>query len=129
KSKLKLTSDIFLHPSRDTDASWLCEPLQTRRYIYAFSVDVIAIDDDVPDVDAHPELDPVLLGNVSVAFRHPPLNLDGTPQRIHDAGELDQHPVSGGLDDASAMLGNLWVHQLSPVRLELSERAFFVSAH
>jgi hypothetical protein len=58
---------------------------------------------------------------------HPLLNLDGTPQCINDAGELNQHSVSGGLYDASAMLSDLGVYQFTPVRPELSERSAPIS--
>src|SRR5438876_150282 len=39
------------------------------------------------------------------AVEHPPLDLDGTAQGIHHAGELDQHAIARGLHDASAVLG------------------------
>jgi hypothetical protein len=38
-----------------------------------------------------------------IPFGHIPLNLDGATQHVHDAGELDQHAISGGVDDTAAM--------------------------
>jgi hypothetical protein len=52
-------------------------------------------------------------------FGHPALDLDGTARSVHGACELDQHPVSGGLDDVSSMFGNGGIDERFPEGLEL----------
>jgi hypothetical protein len=106
---------ILLHSGRHADAPRLSKPFQTRRHVHAVSEDVIAIDDDVPHVDTYAELDPLLRGHLGVTLDHPSLDLDSTAQGIHNAGELDQHAVPGGLHDPAAVLANLGVNQRAPI--------------
>ena len=68
-------------------------------------------------------------GDVGVALGHFALHLDRAAHRVDDAGELDEQPVAGGLDDAAAVLVDLGVDQLAPNRLQRRERAFLVRAH
>ena len=48
---------------------------------------------------------------------------------IDDAGELDQLPVAGGLDDATAVLGKLGVGHFAVQRRQGRGCAFLVGAH
>ena len=54
-------------------------------------------------------------GTQAVRFGHRLLPVGGAAQRVDDAGELDEEPVAGGLDDAAAMLGDLRVDQLARI--------------
>src|SRR5262249_5700513 len=56
------------------------------------------------------------------------LRLDGAPQCVDDASELDQHAVAGGLDDAAVVYGNFKVDHLAPERLQAAERPFLVGS-
>jgi hypothetical protein len=60
---------------------------------------------------------------------HAALNFNSASRRIDGAGELHQHSVSGGLDDASAMRGDGWIDKGFPDRLELGQRTFFIGTH
>src|SRR5262249_50775016 len=122
---LKLTFRVLLHPTGDTDAPGLRQPLQTRGYVHSVPEDVIAVDDDVTLVNADPELDALVLGHLCVAFGHPALDLDSTAEGVHHARELHEHPVPGGLHDPSPVLGDLRVYQSPAVGLEPGERPFF----
>jgi hypothetical protein len=51
------------------------------------------------------------------------LQLDGTAQRVDDAGQLDQEAVAGRFDDAAPVLGDLRLDQLAARRLEPGEGA------
>src|SRR5262249_41144757 len=90
---------------------------------------VAGITDDVPLVDAHPELDPFVVGDLGVALGHASLQFDSAPHGIHDTRELHEHTVTGGLHDPPPVLGYLGVHQILSMALKLSERAFFVGPH
>ncbi|MFO1055932.1 MAG: hypothetical protein U1E53_03080 [Dongiaceae bacterium] len=57
--------------------------------------DVVAVDDDVADIDADAELDAAVGRHVDGAFRHADLDLGGAAHRVDDAGELHQHAVAG----------------------------------
>ena len=56
-------------------------------------------------------------GDAGVALGHLALHLDRAAHRVDDAGELDEQPVAGGLDDAAAVLGDLGVDELAANRL------------
>jgi hypothetical protein len=80
-------------------------------------------------VYAHPELDAPLLRHTGVALVHAALNLDSAPDRIHNACELHEHAVARGLNDPSAMFGDLRVDKRLPMSFELGKRALFIGAH
>jgi hypothetical protein len=49
----------------------------------------------------------VSIQQICLFFQHPPSpleDLDGALDRIHDTGELGEHAVAGGIDEASVML-------------------------
>ncbi len=76
--------------------------LQPRRDIDPVAEDVLAIDDDVAEIDADPELDR-LLGPRLVEGRHGALDGDRTIDRVHGAGKFNQRAVAHSLDDPPAM--------------------------
>ena len=49
--------------------------------------------------------------------------------RVDDADKLHEHTIARRLDDAAAMLSNLWVDQITSVSQECSECAFLIRAH
>ena len=63
---------------------------QPRRDVDAVAEDVVALDDDVADIDADAKLDAPVLGDVGVALGHAALHLDGAAHGIDHAGEFDQ---------------------------------------
>jgi hypothetical protein len=65
-------------------------------------------------------------GGNAALFVHRCLYLGRATQRIDDAGELDQEPVTGRLDDAAPMARDLRVYHLGAQRLKPAERAFLV---
>ena len=107
----------------------LCERLQPRRDIDAVAEDVVAIDDDVAEIDPDPEPDPAVLGHTGLAIDHRALQLGGAADRVDDAREFHQHPVAGRLDDAAGVLADLRIDQLAAMRLEAFVRAFLVRSH
>ena len=88
--------------------------------------DVVTIDDDVADIDADAEGNPV---GVAVSLRHLGLNADRAVDGVYGAGELDQHAVASGLYDPSIVCGNCRIDDLAPERLQGGQRADFIGAH
>src|SRR5262249_6661466 len=97
--------------------------------IDAVAADVAILDDDVADIDPHAKFDAVPCRCGGVAGDHLALQLDRTAHRVDDAGELGKEAVAGGLDDATAMLGDFGIAELTANRPQRRERAFFVRAH
>jgi hypothetical protein len=113
----QLVADLVSHHPRDADPPWLGERFQARRDIHAVAEDVVAVDDDVTEVDPDPEPDPAVLGHTGLAIDHRALHLGGAADRVDDAREFRQHPVAGRLDDAAGMLADLRVDELAAMRL------------
>ena len=62
---VKLVPGVVVGGSGDDDPVRLTDPLQPGGDIDAIAVDVVAIDDDVAEIDADPERDPRVLGKGS----------------------------------------------------------------
>jgi hypothetical protein len=77
---------------RNRNAARLGNSLDPRRDVDAISLSVLALADDVADVDAYPELDRIGLGATGFLLPKLSLNLDGAGHCIHSAGELHQRP-------------------------------------
>ena len=95
-------ADALVDDRGDADAARLGQRLQARGDVDAVAVDVVAVDDDVAEVDADPQRD---AGRRSAASR-----LDGALDgeraldRVDDAAELDQRAVADQLDHAALVL-------------------------
>ncbi len=103
--------------------------LQPGRHVHAIAVEIVAVDDQVAEVQADPEHDGGVLGLVAIGVGHGLLELDGRAQRIDRAGKLDQRTVAGQLDQPAAVAGQRRFEAFSPVGLEPGKRAVLVTAH
>ena len=92
-------------------------------------MDIVAFDDDVSQVDADAEPEPVVL--VSLCFVNADMILPGhgAVHGVHHAGELDQQPVAHELDDASMILGDQRFENVVAQLRQTPKRAGFVGAH
>jgi hypothetical protein len=125
----QLVADLVAHHPRDAEAAGIRQGFQAGRDIDAVAEDVVAVDDDVAEVDPDPEPDPAVLRHAGFAVDHRPLHLGGTADGVDDARELDQHPVASRLDDTAGMLADLRVNELAAMRLQAFVRALLVRAH
>jgi hypothetical protein len=109
KGEGELAGGVLLHARRDADASGFRQAFEPCRDVYAITKDVAVLNDDVSHVDADPELDPTVDWHGSVPLGHRHLDLGRATQRVDDAGEFDQKPVSGGFvrPRCSAILGSI----------------------
>ena len=110
-------ADLIVDDARYADPARLGDPLQPGRDIHPVAVDVVALDDDVAEVDADPEYDPLVFRDRDVALGHPALHRDRAGDGLDDAREFDQDAVAGRLDDAALVLGDLGIDQFAPQRL------------
>jgi hypothetical protein len=128
-SNASLSSTWSRTSAAHADAAGLGEGLEARRDVHAVAEDVVALVDDVADVDADAQDDPAVVRDADVAQRHAALEVDREPHRVDDARELEQQAVAHRLDDAAVVLGDLRVDQLAAVRLERGQRAALVAPH
>ena len=112
-----LEGDIELAPNLpvrvigDANATGLRQSLQTRCHIHAVAENVTSIDDDVADIDAHAELDALLIWHLGIALGHPALDIKSAAHCLHYAAKLSQQPIAGVLDNTAAVFRNLRIDE------------------
>jgi hypothetical protein len=119
---------ISYHPA-DADAAWFSQGLKARRDVDTVAKDVVALNNDIAEIDTDAELDAVLGLHAGIARGHLALHVDRAANRVDDTGKLAEQTVACCIDDAAAVLLDLGVGDLSPQRLQRSERAFLVRPH
>jgi hypothetical protein len=103
--------------------------LQPGCNVYTVTENVVAIGDDVAEIDADAESDAPVFGHFDFAVHHRPLDLDGAAHRIHDAREFHEQAVAGRLHDAAVVLLDFRIDELAAMRLEAFERPFLIHSH
>ena len=126
---IELVADGIAHGTRDEDRPRLGDALQPRRDVDAIAIDVIALDDDIAQVDSDPELDLALARLAAIALGHARLDRHRAAHRLDRAGEIHQQPVARALDDAAAVLGDARLEELAEMALQPAKRALLVLAH
>ena len=107
----------------------LGQAFEPRCDVDPVAVDVVLVDDDVAEIDADAEPYATRLQNIRVAHPHLALDLDRAAHRVDDAGEFDEQPVAGRLNDATAMFGDLGIGYFASQRCECRAGALLVLSH
>ena len=105
--------------------------LKARCNIDAIAEDIVVVDpSDVADVDADLETSILSSGGTSaISLNHLALDFYRTARCIDSTCELDQHAITGGLDDATVMRGDSGIDERLSKRLKLRECALLVATH
>ena len=114
----QFVANLVVHIARNENAPRFGESLQACRDVDAVAIDIVAVADDVADIDADAELNAALRRHLGIALGHASLHVDRAAHRIDYAREFQQQAVAGRLDDAAVMFGDLGVDQCfsSPLR-------------
>ena len=80
--EFELIPDLLISRRRDADAARLGYALKPRCDVDTIPEDVVALDQDVPEIDPDPELHPAINGHSFVPFSHHRLYGDRTFDRI-----------------------------------------------
>src|SRR5262245_52277402 len=115
--------------TRDHDAASRSFCLKASSDVHAISVKVVAIDDQVAQVQAHAEHERSIRRSIAVGLGHGLLELDSGAQRINGATKLDQSPVARQLDQSPAVFRQYWIEAFRTVLAQARERAALVAAH
>ena len=91
--------------------------------------DVVAVGDDVPEIDAKAEGNAPIFWKVDCLAGHCRLYLDRAAHGIDHARELQQQAVAGGLNDAAAVHRDGWIDDLLSNGFQCSQGAALVPAH
>ena len=89
-----LVAHLLSSTARYVDAAGVRQGLDPGGDIHAVSINVVAIDDDVTDIDPDPELYPTVFGAARTAVSDLLLDLDRAGDGVHCAPELDQRAVA-----------------------------------
>src|SRR5262245_1713696 len=125
----ELVADLVTHHRRTGNAAGLRHRFEPGRQVDAIAVEIVAIDDDVADIDADAEFDLAIIGDPSIAIVHAGLNLDSTAHGVEHAAELDEEAVSHHLEDAPAVFCYGRIEELAAMLPESTERAFLIGLH
>ena len=120
---------VLMDAARHADPARFGKLLQPRGDVDAVAKDVVAIDDDVADVDTDSQIDPLFGRHTGIALGHATLHVDRTAHRVDHAREFQQQPVARGLDDPAAVFGDLRVNKLPPMGLQSRQGGAVVAAH
>ena len=99
------------------------------RHVDAFAVDVVRFDDDVTEIDADPEPDPLRAGQLEVAADHALLDDDRAAHRLDRAVEHGKKAVAACPEHTPTMLRDRRVDQLAQQQLHPRMGASFVGPH
>src|SRR5215470_6812473 len=97
KKDVDLAAHLVKRIVRHADAARLSQHLQAGSDVDAVTEYVVALDDDVAEVDANAEGDAPVVRYLSGAIGHRRLHLYRTAHGIDHARELKQQAVAGGL--------------------------------
>src|SRR4051794_15176896 len=92
--KVQLVFDVLVDGMRYADGAGFAESLEPGGNIDAIAEDVVAIDDDVAEIDADTQLETALERDGVVEGTGCSLHRDGAVQRVDDARKIRQQAVA-----------------------------------
>jgi len=90
--------------ARNADAAGVGETLQPPRDVDPITVDLIALDHHVAEVDADAKLHPALRRQLRVLGLERGLNIHRAIHRPNHAGELGKYAIAGRVYEAAVVL-------------------------
>ena len=132
-ARLDFDRDLVAHLVRGTaryvDAAGVRQRLDPGGNIHAVTIDVVAIDDDVTDIDANPELYPTVFGAAGIAFANLLLDLDRAGDSVHGARELHQRAIAHEFDRPARMGSDQGIDEVAPHGLQTGKSPGLVDTH
>ena len=125
----EIVADLLAHHRRDADAVDRGQRFQPGRDIDAVTGNVVAVDDDIADIDSDPEPDTVGRDLSLLEFHDGALNIETALHGGDGAAELGQEPVAGGADDPAAVFFHLEKIHLFTQAAQSRKRQRFVALH
>src|SRR5437879_1543373 len=96
--------------------------------IHGVAEEIVALNDDVTDVDADPKPHLLTGRSISILLVYGFLHRDGTLQGIHGAGEIGDETVARRVEDPTAMRGDQAIDD-DPIRGEGPKGADLIEPH
>ncbi len=120
--------DQFVHPGRDADLARLRDMLDLVSDIDAVADQVLAVDQDIAEIDPDPEPHAAVLGHVRAHGFNSLLDVRGATQRFDRAGEFGHDAVARASEDPALMVCHQRLDRL-PARPQGAVGAILVRAH
>lgn len=124
-----LVPDLASHCTRDADATGRTQALKPGSYIRPVPENVALVDDEVADIQTHPEDDPLVFRHSRIAVAHGPLHLDRAGDRFDGTGELYEHTVACGFHEASVVPFHRRINNFATNSLQARMRPGLIHAH
>jgi hypothetical protein len=129
EANIETSMHLLAHCRRYADATRVGQGLEARCHIDAIASDVVAVYDDVAQVETDAELN-ALIGRLRlIVCPHSPLYVNCATKCSVRAVEFKEHPVTGGLDDPAAELTNLGIDDALANLPQSGERSSLVTLH
>ena len=106
----------------------LCKSLQAGRDVYPIPKKIVALNDDVADVDADAEMHLLNGRSIRILLAYGVLNFDCAFHGIHGTGEIGKHAIASRVEDPTAMRGDQVIDD-DPVCCEVAKSADLISPH
>jgi len=126
---VELAVDLLANAGGHANAARLRQCFEARSDVDAVPGNIVAVDDDVAEVDADAEFDSLVGSLRLVVGAHQALHLDRAAERRVRAAEFEQHPVTGGLDDPAAMFGDFGIDDALANFSQPRERSSVITFH
>src|SRR5262249_27267613 len=118
KANVDAVADTFVDDGRNADPAGLGQRFQTGRDIDAVAVNVVALDDDVAEIDADPQNDLRLVQRFVGHKAVRPLHGKRAMDSVDDAPEFHDRTVADQLDHAPVVGGDRRIEHRLAVLLE-----------
>jgi hypothetical protein len=107
KRQVGMALQLITDAPADIDLPWLRQAFEPSSNIDAVSVDILIVGDHIAGIYADAKPEAPIGSDPGAQLRQFMLDIERAINRVDCAVELDQEPVSGGADQAAAMLGDL----------------------
>src|SRR6516165_3935989 len=124
----QLRSDVISDSTGNANPTRLRKSLQPSRDIDGIAEKVVALNDDVADVDSNAEPHLLTGRSIRILFGYGLLHSDGTLHSIHGTGEIGDEAVARRGEDPTAMRGDQGIDD-GPVSVEGAKRADLILPH
>ena len=126
---LELVANEIPYPARYDDCTWLGKALQAGCYVDSVTIDILAFDDHITDIDSDPKLDSRVALCRAVAKGHARLYGDRTAYGLDGARKIHEQAITSPLDYPSAVLSNARLHEFIQMCLEIAKGLLLIAAH
>ena len=111
----------------DENPARIAQLLQAGGNVHAIAEKIVALDDDIAQIDADPEHDAAVRRNFGLMCGDLFLQRDREGCGVHDRAEFGDRAIAHQFDDAAVMLGQQRIDESAPKSLDRGQRAILVS--